>query len=269
MIFFDKTFPGRVGFEGKTEYWAGSDDYKNFRRHQIGNLYTTESITYKYNSRGFRCDEFTYSDHRLVFLGCSFTEGIGLPLEETFSHIIHSEIQKRIGKNFPYWNLGLAGCGLDSIVRCSYSFYNQLKPQVIISLFPTYRLEFFDEEIWKSILLGHDYDNKKILRRNPYLINEKVIEYNNEKNLVMLDFILKQYNTLLIWDVWDKTAFKNVDFSNLESFKNYANCWSSKKSTVMARDGMHPGKYIHKGFAMEILEKYGDMIYERLINGAP
>ena len=39
------------------------------------------AITYKINSQGFRCDEFAADTNCIVALGCSFTMGIGLPIE--------------------------------------------------------------------------------------------------------------------------------------------------------------------------------------------
>lgn len=268
MSFFNNVFPEKPKeFRGQTLKWVGSDHFRNFQKYQP-NPYTENDITYKYNEYGFRSDNFINSKYRLVFLGCSITEGIGLPLEETFSHLIYTQIKKEIGEDFPYWNLGLEGCGLDSITRCYYNFYKQLKPHVVIVLFPSYRLEYFHQN-WKSILVNDDIDN--VFYKNPHLIDPNVITYNIEKNLAILDLLLEKTNTALIWDRWD--GFDNVNTSKLETFKNYADSWqiafSKTKNSNLARDGKHPGKKTNEEFANMLLNKYHDMICRHLINGAP
>ena len=270
MIFFDDTFLDKPqSLRNQSLSWSGADEPKAFHRYQP-NPYTEDSITYKYNEYGFRCDNFTPSDYGLVFLGCSFTEGIGLPIEETFSHLIYTKIKKMIGKEFPYWNLGLGGCGLDAITRCYYNFYKKINPQVVIALFPSYRIEYYTNS-WGTALIN--YDPGEIFLKNPFLLDKHVMEYNTEKNLVMLDLLLEQNKTLLIWDTWDTAAFEDVDISKLDNFKNYANVWKTasinSRNSPRARDGMHPGKKTHEEFAKNILNKYGDIICSRLVNGAP
>ena len=265
MSFFNNKFPARNGYEGKTLSWNGSDTYHNFLRYG-SNPYTEESITYKMNEYGFRSDPFEPSNYRLAFIGCSITEGIGLPLEETFSYQVYSNIKKAIGKEFPYWNLGLGGCGLDSIIRSYYNFHDIIKPQVVIALFTGYRLELF-KDIWYSILPNSDIH--RILSKNPYLIDKNVIRYNTEKNLAMLDLMLEKNKTMLIWDRWDASIFENVDLSHLNNFNNYIGSWTNvvakNKSLPRARDGSHIGKQAHIDFADSILAKYGDKICEKLV----
>lgn len=273
MIFFDDTFPNKnKTLRNQTLNWSGSDTYKTYQKYQP-NPYTKDDITYKFNNYGFRCDDFIPSDHRLVFLGCSVTEGIGLPLEETFSYQIYNYVKKEIKKDFPYWNLGLGGCGLDSIIRCYNNFSTMLRPQVVIALFPSYRLEYFSEisDKWYAVLPNND--EEKIFLKNPFLLNSEIITYSIEKNLVMLDLLLERYSSMLIWDKWDDEGFKKVNVSNLRNLQNYVDAWypaiKNTLNDVKARDGKHHGKNTHKEFAKIILDQYGDEICDRLINGAP
>jgi hypothetical protein len=262
MLFFDRDF-SRQPYANQTLEWSGSDTIKNFRRHQP-NPYTRHSITYRFNEHGFRSDQFESNDHSMIFLGCSFTEGVGLPLEETYSSIIHQEIQQRLGRNIPYWNLGMGGCGLDSIVRCYYNFYRQLKPRVVVALFPCYRLEHKILGGWKFVL--SNFDDEKIFTKNPYLTDPTVVQYSIEKNLAMLDLMLAENDTLLIWDYWEPIPnnYSKLDLSRLEYFKHYAKSWPQQGISSTARDGFHPGKLIHEYFAKNVLLKYSHMICERL-----
>jgi hypothetical protein len=270
MSFFDREYPGaRHKYANQIHYWTGSDNIRNFANYQP-NPYADNSITYSFNEHGFRSDPFESNDHRMLFMGCSFTEGVGLPLEETYSSIIHQEIQQRLGVAIPYWNLGLGGCGLDTIVRCYYDFYQQLRPQVVIALLPAYRLEYKNQfDSWQPLLVHHD--DQQIFANNPYLLEPQVIRYSIEKNFAMWDLMLQANNTLLIWDYWALTEFKDVDTSQLQSFNNGAESWlklsylaGQAKIPNYARDGMHPGRVLNRKFASSLLDHYGDRICERL-----
>ena len=59
------------------------------------------AITYKINSHGFRCDELTANTDCIVALGCSFTLGIGLPIEATWPALVSKELGIKV------YNLGI------------------------------------------------------------------------------------------------------------------------------------------------------------------
>ena len=50
-----------------------------------------KSFTYKFNSHGFRCEEFT-NKPTIMVLGCSFTCGIGLPIEFIWPELISKNL---------------------------------------------------------------------------------------------------------------------------------------------------------------------------------
>lgn len=271
MAFFDKIYPSKLeNIRNTVQNWCGSDTIENYRAYQA-NPYTEDSITYKFNEYGFRCDNFIESKHRLVFLGCSFVEGIGLPLEETFAHRTYTAIKNKLGVDFPYWNLGLGGCGLDSLVRCYHNMYDQLRPQVAIILLPAYRLEYLDNEnFWRSALFTNSSGPDNIFENNLYLIENNVMVYSIEKNLAMLSLMLEKYNTMLIWDTNDIVNSAKVDYRKLNNFKNNLKLsWFNLQNKidsnfVFARDGMHYGKYFHQEYADIIMNLYGDLICKKL-----
>jgi len=85
------------------------------------------TFTYKFNSHGFRCDEFT-EDPGVMFLGCSHTCGIGLPIENTWAYLVSQQL------NLKMINLGIGGSGLDTAFRLANHYIPQLKPKVLIHL---------------------------------------------------------------------------------------------------------------------------------------
>lgn len=194
------------------------------------------------------------------------TEGIGLPKEETWSYILLDLIKKETGLIIPYWNLGMAGCGLDSITRISYNYFNVLTPNLVFGFFPVYRREFKSENGWNVATPSR---NLKIYENNPILIEEQTIKYETEKNLVMIDLILQKYNSTLIWDHWDQSGIFPVTIEKkLKNFNNRVNAYKKllflAKNPPFARDAKHPGKDFNKQFALQIFEEKRDVILTAL-----
>jgi hypothetical protein len=94
---------------------------------------------YKFNKHGFRAEEFEEGTDNIMFLGCSFTLGLGLPLEKTWTHIVSSELGL---KNY---NLGIGAASNDTIFRFASYWIKALKPKYVVhmSTFKN-RLEIFD-----------------------------------------------------------------------------------------------------------------------------
>ena len=115
--------------------WHGTDSeelyQKNLRRNQ-SHLeqynWIDRSITYKFNSHGFRADKFDSTDPGVMFIGCSHTLGVGLPVESTWAHIVSSELKL---KNY---NLGIGGSSNDTAFRLVHYWIDQLRPDLVIFL---------------------------------------------------------------------------------------------------------------------------------------
>ena len=82
---------------------------KNILTHPELNYYVTNILTYSFNNYGHRCKnvEDVDLDNYILFVGCSYTEGMGLYLEDGFPYILSQKL------NCDYYNLGLAGSGID------------------------------------------------------------------------------------------------------------------------------------------------------------
>lgn len=86
-------------------------------------------FTYKFNSKGFRCKEFDAEDN-VVFLGCSYTIGIGLPIQHTWPTLVAHEL------DLACYNLGLGGGSWDSIYRIGSYWIEKLNPKFVFILEP-------------------------------------------------------------------------------------------------------------------------------------
>jgi hypothetical protein len=95
-------------------------------------------ITYKYNSFGFRDEEFDSRDCGIA-LGCSHTEGIGISEESTWPRVL----SKLVGTHI--WNLGVCGSSIDTAFRLLDYWILKLKPKfVVLCMPPSGRVEIFD-----------------------------------------------------------------------------------------------------------------------------
>jgi hypothetical protein len=105
---------------------------------EINKVKFDKSVTYSYNSLGFRSDEFT-KDHRgahILFAGCSETEGVGDILEHCWSYMTYKELSKETDVS-GFFNLSKYGWGYDIILSNIMTYINSYgKPDKIFILFP-------------------------------------------------------------------------------------------------------------------------------------
>lgn len=91
--------------------------------------YLENPVQYKFNSLGFRSNEFT-SKKGLVTLGCSFTFGTGLHLEETWGHKLAVKL------NLPHYNLGRSGSSIDTSFRFLLMYHDKINIDTVALFAP-------------------------------------------------------------------------------------------------------------------------------------
>jgi len=119
----------------RTLLWTGNDSYAkwkwhNFRassRNRLKELgYKANSITYVYNEHGFRTEHLHDKGNSIVFVGCSFTEGIGVRFVDTYPYILSKKL------NLDCINLGVGGASNDSSFRIASYWVPKLKPSIVV-----------------------------------------------------------------------------------------------------------------------------------------
>lgn len=206
-----------------------ANDHKDVYKHNMKDPYWSEmllscgwynkKIQYTFNSHGFRSDEFEKPETpSVIFLGCSYTLGVGLPIENSFTHLVSKELGL---KNY---NLGISGGGADSSFRIGSHWIPKLKPTMVIfaNIFKD-RCEYVKKYKVCEQKMG------------PFSANDVHIKYshshwnlNNLKNLYALKFICDREKIPL----YNITEFERLDF---------------------ARDLMHPGIISNEQVAEDIL----------------
>jgi hypothetical protein len=246
---------------------------KNLKKVSLDWEYRTKPITYKFNKLGHRAIELEELDLNNYFLttGCSQTQGVGLRLEDTYSHVVSKELNK------PYYNLALAGSGNDLI------FYNLIN---WLTIFPNNQPKFillqWSEDLRYSIFskLGAkpfgSWSDK-----DPMLLTDKSEFYFvNKSNWLrsMIDLVFKCPIYHIFWDAHnrnkvltgdsffeylEKADSNNLPFDHIENAKNSFFEYIERIQTEnlifdgldRARDFSHSGSKSNLDMANKILKK--------------
>lgn len=102
-------------------------DWEDNRKYWLDDKYT-----YRRNKYTFRCDEFE-NNAEFIFAGCSHTYGMGVPEEMIWGVQTAKELGTR------YWNLGIAGASVTTIVNNLFAYFRLFgHPKTIAVLFPNF-----------------------------------------------------------------------------------------------------------------------------------
>lgn len=185
---------------GQLLLWNGSDQEQLYRKNlsQRDTRLMIESlrwdkieITYRYNSHGFRCDEFDDRPCALA-LGCSFTEGTGLPIEMTWPTYLSELLDIHV------WNLGSGGGTIDTVFRMLEYYIDKLHPRMIFILIPPQdRLEYCSIDNGYPILSINDMVRHPSFAKE-WLTQTKNGEYITRKTLLAIEKICDNFSVPVI-----------------------------------------------------------------------
>ena len=221
-------------FAGTTVPWCSSDSeemYKknltNHRQALADSGWIDNHFTYKFNSHGFRCDEFT-TDPTIMFLGCSFTCGIGLPVDAIWPEQVSKELNMRCA------NLGQAGGSADTAFRLCHGWIDRINPKIVVFLQPPgIRWEVVDNNNIEFFGRQHRLQSMRdyIYR---YIVDDNNNYFNKTKNQLAIESMC---------------ASRNIKYLKLDASPD-DNKWVHR-----ARDLVHPGTGLHDSLAKEVLDK--------------
>jgi len=214
------------------------------------------NANYKFNNYGFRCDDFdTYKNHkyRILFVGGSATEGIGLELQDCWPKILHGMICEELDYNCPYWNIAVAAASIDHISRYLFNVGDLLQPQIIISwLPPVERRERYNTDFWAPALSTNNGEIKTF-------IDERFINYQNEKNFSFINLMLERWNSIFLFRAFNKEEEQNFDFEYPRMY-NIKGIPDIEIEGDIAFDGEHGGPKTNKLFAENMFKECWPLI---------
>lgn len=221
-------------YRGQSVKWVPSDTeehYNNnladphFKELLLINNWIGNEFTYDFNLFGFRSPELISADdgkESVLFLGCSHTFGIGLPLENTYPYIVSKDL------NINYWNLAVPGSSLDTAFRLASYWIDVLKPTyVVLGKTEETRVEMHspnDDNCWhwnvtnkKNVPIDsiEDADKDAIIRwyQNYYIHSKNQYKFNVLKNIAGIKHYAQSAGSRfielgvidLLQSIWHKT----------------------------------------------------------------
>lgn len=224
------------------------------------------TFSYSLNSYGYRSDEFD-SEHRendVLFAGCSFTFGEGLPINENWSGQIY-EYFKNSGITDRYLSVSYPGGSINLIVHSIFKYLEMFnKPKTIMMLVPDAERSIF-------------FDSTHSFSINPVPNNfDKDIFWKSFDNAIMnswvtirqLEILCKYAGIRFIWSAWNpeqQEAYKHMKFTNylymndelIHNNINYGEL-GNFKYIEKARDRAHPGAAYFNGVKNLFLKEYNE-----------
>lgn len=232
---FSNIFHQYSHYANRTLAWLPADSETRYENNLSTNYnqlkeydWIDKKFTYRFNTHGFRSDEFT-DDPSVMFLGCSNTCGIGLPIEQTWAHIVSNELKLKM------INLGIGGSGPDTAFRLANHYISELRPKMVVFHQPS-NLRF--TLIGKHNLISDFNPSGNIPSKfetfyHEWASNEENFELNGLKHRLAIEAICARNNVKLV--VPDDTLFRH-DF---------------------ARDLMHAGVKSNEKFSKDVLNCIG------------
>jgi hypothetical protein len=223
-----------------------------------------DNVYYKLNSLGYRCDEFNLeSELPVVFMGCSHTFGLGLPVEDTWAYKTLSNIRAKTNKTIPYWNLARNGSSVDLQFWNLQKHIEQLKPKFIFFLIPAIfrRLPVFNYH-FHEFRVNENHENLKhfpLAIRNAIglFVNDSYAMVETHKHFMLIDALCERHGTQLLYqfsDVYEGedsyTFFR--DHKIYSKFKELNTLWVNTygdRRLDFARDRIHRGPLSNTAFA--------------------
>lgn len=217
-------------YAGTTLSWYPYDDAATYAQHlrtrhsDLARLgWIDADITYQFNSAGFRCDEF--AENSVMFLGCSMTFGIGLPLHQLWVTRVSNAL------NRPCANLAVSGSSNDTAFRMAQYWVEKTQPAIVVLMSP----DASRMELLKSQPVQYRVNTASLKDQfySTWLANAENSRLNQLKNQLAIAALCQSH----------RVKFHSYSVTN--DFCTAPDDW--------ARDLTHPGVVSHQRTAEKIL----------------
>lgn len=247
-IFCSAPWHAGVNYAGQSLDWMPTDTEQSFQRmmqepqhrqyFEKQGWLKPNAIGYNLNSHGFRCEEFDVDEPCLIALGCSYTMGIGLPVECLWPTLIGKALGLKV------YNLAWGGNSADTCYRLARYWIPMLKPQLVGMLAPPRsRIELLkdQENNAPAEVYMPSGQVESLIHSDMFIkywwLNDENSVINNEKN----SLAIKQ----LAMD-------NGARFVSLQADKEMS---KSREEVGYARDYMHAGPRGHEMVAEKMLKE--------------
>jgi hypothetical protein len=193
-----------------------------------------EKIEYKINEHGYRSENFNKNNEVLV-LGCSQTYGSGMPNEFTWPEIFSNSINKK------YSRIAIPGDSINAQVYKAFKYFEEIgNPEVVVGLFPLYRLEYSavpdkflstsswsqSEKVKPSVGMAFFYEEyltklSKAPHDPEYVLPKEFSIFYNFMFIKMLEQYCESHNIKFIWSIYEDEDLRDLMQSTQYVLNNY------------------------------------------------
>lgn len=231
-------------YAGQTVEWLPTDTEESYQklikepRHQEHfRRYGWDrpgAITYKINSHGFRSEEFDTSEPSMIALGCSYSIGIGLPVQSIWPTLVGQAL------NLKVHNLSWGGTSADTCFMLAQYWIPRLRPQLVVMCAPPkHRFDLITEDPQlphNTYMPGMTDITDRAIQQ--WLINDRNADLNNAKNKLAVQGLCVEL------DIQCQTYDAHDYFAR------------SREEIGYARDYMHAGPEGHQIFAERVIDDW-------------
>ena len=247
------------------KYWTPKGfevSYHHSLKKRINQTYTISEnggsnlSTYTYNELGFRGDSINKKGFKVMSIGDSMTEGMGVNDNETWPHQFSKLIPNGVDFNF-----GFRGRSSDYVSRCLLTYYDLVKPDLVLIMYPpSHRRDVFTKDggiepftpIREWGYMKETEDGKKIQKYLTELQHDNEDFINWYKNHQLIKLFLESKKCNWIWTDWLGMIKDYHEFNRFDGNYNYF--------IDIGADKKHPGsvhnhiystnlyKHIYKNF---------------------
>ena len=208
----------------------------------------TGLCVYSYNELGFRGDSIHKSGFKVMSIGCSNTEGVGVDYHKTWPYSFSKYIP-----NFVNLNFGTGGRSNDFISRCLVTFYDLIKPDLVLIMYTSpQRREVYTkdggiEPFMPSAAWGYFGQTEDGIRTQQNLVelqNDDEDFINWYKNHLLIKYFLETKKCNWIWN----------GFFGIPNEYNELNRFDGNYGNFIDRgvDGIHPGPKHNNKYGIEL-----------------
>jgi hypothetical protein len=226
----------------KSFEWFGTDTYEKFQSNLLEKKYAmkrngwtdTNVFSYQFNNNGFRCSNFT-TEPTIMFLGCSLTFGIGIPIENSWPQIVSASLGLHNA------NLAWPGSSNDTAFRTAYHFMPIVNPSMVVMLSPAVaRFDLAVDDKMVFTFLPSNYpkepdtetNNEYGLFYQTWMSSDANIELNRLKNILAIRQMCEskgiKFVHLLIEDIKPVDLARDLLHFGIQTNKNIADKFLKK-----------------------------------------
>ncbi len=241
-----------------------------------------EPFYYKYNNYGFRSQHFKNckpEDVNILFSGCSWTEGTGLPDSMVWRSLLTEKIKDlHPNENVEPYNIGVGGASIPLVFKNTLSFLRKYdKVDYLYILLPGFdRASLFESDLMneeggfrKVVYVSPEDEVFKIKTIKRFVLNyEPADAFHTMLPMVKaIEDICELRGIKLYWGTWvsvDQEVYEDFGFNHYVKIPiwermNTQEEVADKTYFKVAADGGHPG--------LEHMTEIADAFYEATING--